>query len=200
MAENLGTDCAKVCKILGERVNKTGTKLLIYHGRVFMVDMKNFTLTKPDDELYAIIKPVKQYSSEHKILAVWGIDCLNRFLPVFEAKYPNESKVLYTAVGTLQKWINGEIKMWDARKYTYTVLSLAREIEKNDKAYSQIVRAASHCLATCHVPTHSEGVAMYTVSFLKLNYKNNENVFSLMEEERKWQIDHLQLLTKGVNK
>ena len=112
MAENLGTDCAKVCRFLGERVNKTGTKLLIYHGRVFMVDMKKFTLTKHDDELYAIIKPVKLYSSEHKILAVWGIDCLSRFLPVFEAKYPNESKVLYTAVGTLQKWINGEIKMW----------------------------------------------------------------------------------------
>ena len=90
MAENLGPIVQRYADF-GRKVNKTGTKLLIYHGRVFMVDMKNFTLTKHDDELYAIIKPVKQYSSEHKILAVWGIDCLSRFLPVL-AKYQTKAK------------------------------------------------------------------------------------------------------------
>lgn len=165
-----------------------------------MLDMKNFTLTKHDDELFAIIKPVKQYSTEHKTLAKWGIDCLNRFLSIFEAKYPSESSIIHTAIETLQKWMNGEMKMWDARKYTYTVLALAREIEKNDKTFAQIVRATSHCLATRHVPTHFEGVAMYTVSFLKHFYKNKENVFAIMEEERKWQIEHLKLLMKGVSK
>ncbi len=55
-----------------------------------MIDMSNFSLTKHDDELLDIIKPVKQYSNEHKILALWAIDCLNRVLPLFEIKYPNE--------------------------------------------------------------------------------------------------------------
>ncbi len=155
-----------------------------------MLDMKEFTLTKHDDELYEIIKPVKQYSVEHKILALWAIDCLNRMLPLFEAKYPDET-IPKTAVDTLKKWINDEIKMWDARKYTYTVLALARALEKDDKPYSQIVRAASHCLATCHVPTHSEGSAMYVVSAIKQINKDKDNVIELMENERIWQINHL---------
>ncbi|MFA5528045.1 MAG: putative immunity protein [Peptostreptococcales bacterium] len=161
-----------------------------------MIDMNKFTLTKHDDELLDIIKPVKQYSNEHKILALWAINCLNRILPLFEVKYPNEI-ILKTAVGTLQKWINGEIKMWDARKYTYTVLALAKTMEKEDKPYSQIVRATSHCLATCHVPTHSEGTAMYVISAIKLLNKGKGDVVVLMENERVWQINHLKELMKN---
>lgn len=158
-----------------------------------MIDMNKFTLTKHDDELLDIIKPVKQNSNEHKILALWAVDCLNRILPLVELKYPNET-VLKTAVSTLQKWMNYEIKMWDARKYTYTVLALAKAMEKDDKPYSQIVRATSHCLATCHVPTHSEGTAMYVISAIKLLNKNKADVISLMESERTWQINHLKEL------
>ena len=52
-----------------------------------MIDMNKFSLTKHDDELLGIIKPVKQYYSEHRILAIWAIDCLNRILPLFEMGY-----------------------------------------------------------------------------------------------------------------
>lgn len=158
-----------------------------------MIDMNKFTLTKHDDELYNIIKPVKQYSKEHKVLALWAIDCVKRILPLFEEKYLNET-VIQTAIDTLKKWINGQIKMWDARKYTYTVLELARTMEKYDKPYSQIVRATSHCLATCHVPTHSEGPAMYVVSAIKLINQGKDDVIKLMEDERIWQINHLKKL------
>lgn len=160
-----------------------------------MIYMNKFSLTKHDDELLDIIKPVKQYSNEHKVLALWAIDCLNRVLPLFETKYPNET-ILKTAVDTLQKWINDEIRMWDARKYAYIVLALAKTMEKTDKPYSQIVRAASHCLATCHVPTHSEGTAMYVVSAIKLLNKGRADVIKLMEDERIWQINHLKELMK----
>ena len=145
-------------------------------------------------------KTVKQIDGNIRYCKV-GVELgLKSLLSIFEAKYPSESSIISYAIETLQKWMNGEMKMWDARKYTYTVLALAREIEKNDKTFAQIVRATSHCLATCHVPTHFEGVAMYTVSFLKHFYKNKENVFAIMEEERKWQIEHLKLLMKGVSK
>ncbi len=164
-----------------------------------MVDMREFSLTKHDDELYKIINPVKQYSDEHKILAIWAIDCLNRILPLFRNKYPEET-IPDTAVYTLNKWINDAIKMWDARKYTYTVLALAKSMGKDDKPYSQIVRAASHCLATCHVPTHSEGTAMYVVSAIKLMNLGKNNVLELMEDERIWQINHLKELLKEPEK
>lgn len=158
-----------------------------------MIVMNKFTLTKHDDELIFIIKTVKQNSIEHKVLAKWATDCLNRVIPLFEEKYPDIT-ILNTALCKLQKWKNGEMKMWDARKYTYTVLELARTMEKYDKPYSQIVRATSHCLATCHVPTHAEGTAMYVVSAIKLLNQNKDNVIKLMEDERRWQINQLKSL------
>jgi hypothetical protein len=163
-----------------------------------MIDMNIFTLAKHDDELCEIIKPVTQYSDEHKTLALWGIDCQNRVLPLFEQKYPDEI-VLKTAINTLKMWINDEIKMWEARNYTYTVLRLAREIEQDDKPYAQIIRAASHCLATCHVPTHSEETAMYVISAIKHIYRDEVNVIRLMEDERKWQVNHLKELIFHIN-
>jgi hypothetical protein len=71
-------------------------------------------------------------------------------------------------------------------------------MEKDDKPYSQIVRATSHCLATCHVPTHSEGTAMYVVSGIKLINKGKDNVVALMEDERIWQVNHLKELMKDL--
>jgi hypothetical protein len=154
------------------------------------MNMHEFSLAKHDPELLEIIKPVKQYSKEHKVLAEWAIECLNRYLPQFKQKYSGQD-IPDIAVATLQKWIRGEIKMWDARKYTYTVLGLAREIEKVDKVYAKIVRATAHCIATCHVPTHSEGTAMYIISFIQNMNKTNDHVIDLMSRERKWQRDRL---------
>lgn len=81
--------------------------------------------------------------------------------------------------------------MAEARKYCYPVLAFAREIETSDKAGCQIARACSHCLATCHVARHCEGVTIYTLSFIQYQNQEKENVVRLMEEEREWQINHL---------
>jgi hypothetical protein len=154
------------------------------------MNMHEFSLTKHDPDLLEIIKPVKQYSKEHRVLAEWAIECLNRYLPAFKQKYPDEI-IPDTAIATLQKWIRDEKKMWDTRKYTYTVLGLAKELEKTDKVYAKIVRATAHCIATCHVPTHSEGTAMYIVSFIQQFNKDSDRVFDLMSQERQWQYDRL---------
>lgn len=88
--------------------------------------------------------------------------------------------------------------MWEARKYCWVVLKAAREIEAKDKVACQILRSCSHTLATCHVPTHSEGAGMYVISAIQIFYKDKENVIELMENERKWQINHLLELKKTV--
>lgn len=149
------------------------------------MNKNEFPLPKHDPKMVELIK-----TTEHKILAQWAIDCLERILPVFEEKYPDEV-IPQTAIKILKQWMNDEIKMWEARKYCWTVLKLAREIEPKDKAACQIVRASSHCLATCHVPTHSEGVSIYVRSAIQYLNKDNENAIQLMEEEKEWQINHL---------
>jgi hypothetical protein len=133
--------------------------------------------------------------TDQKTLAIWAIDCVERVMPLLENKYPDEIRPR-TAIDMLKKWINGEMKMWDARKFTYPSLAAARELEKTDKVACQIARACSHTLATCHVPTHSEGAAMYGVSAIYHLNKDKENVAELMEEERNWQIKHLVDLKK----
>ncbi len=155
------------------------------------MDMKKFSLTKHDLELQNLISLTDQ-----KILAKWAIDCLNRIFYIYEKKYPNET-IPQTAIKILNDWIKDKITMWEARKYCWTVLELARKLEKEDKVSCQIVRATSHCLATCHVPTHAEGTAMYVISAIKYFNKDKENVIELMEKERKWQIKHLLKLRKN---
>lgn len=155
------------------------------------MDMKKFSLAKHDLELQNLISLTDQ-----KILAKWAIDCLNRVFYIYEEKYPNET-IPQTAIKILNDWIKDKITMWEARKYCWTVLELARKLEKEDKVSCQIVRATSHCLATCHVPTHAEGTAMYVISAIKYFNKDKENVIELMEKERKWQIKHLLKLRKN---
>ncbi len=147
-----------------------------------------------DPRLVEIIK-----TTDQKILAIWAIDCVEKYMPLLEDKYSNEVRPR-TAINMLKKWINGEMKMWDARKFTYPALAAARELEPIDKAACQICRACSHALVTCHVPTHSEGSAMYVVSAIyhlnKDKDKDKDNVTQLMEDERNWQIQHLLDLKK----
>lgn len=88
--------------------------------------------------------------------------------------------------------------MWEARKYCWTVLAKAREIEKVDMVSCQILKATSHTLATCHVKTHAEGSAMYVISALKYLNKDldQKELVKLLEEERKRQINNLIELKK----
>lgn len=153
------------------------------------MDMKKFSLAKHDPEIQEFIA-----KTNHKVLAQWGIDCLNRIFFIYEERYPNNN-TLKTAIDILNSWMQDKITMWEARKYCWTVLKLAREIESEDKVCCQIARATSHCLAICHVPTHAEGVAMYVISAIKYLNKDKENVIEIMEDERKWQINHLKEMT-----
>ncbi len=149
------------------------------------MDMKKFSLAKHDPEIQALIS-----ETDHKVLAQWAIDCLNRVFYIYKERYSSEN-ILKTAIKILNEWMKDKITMWEARKYCWTVLKLARKIENEDKVCCQIVRATSHCLATCHVPTHAEGTAMYVISAIKYLNIDKENVIELMENERKWQIEHL---------
>lgn len=155
------------------------------------MDMKKFSLAKHDPRIVELIN-----RTDHKILAIWAIDCFNRGRYLFNKDYP-ENQIIDKALDTLRLWINDEISMWEARKYCWVVLKTAREIESKDKVACQILRACSHTLATCHVRTHSEGAGMYVISAIQIFYKDREDVIQLMEKEREWQINHLLELKKS---
>lgn len=135
--------------------------------------------------------------TDQKILAIWALDCAKKHLYLLEDKYSDEHRPR-VALNILKQWIDGDIKMWDARKFTYPALACARELETNDKVACQIARACSHALATCHVKTHSEGSAMYVISALYYLNKDGSDVEVILNTERDWQIEHLKELIKNM--
>jgi hypothetical protein len=61
-------------------------------------------------------------------MAVWAIDCLERVLPSFEERYPEDNRP-HTAIETLQAWIHtGVFKMAVIRKASLDSHPAAREV------------------------------------------------------------------------
>lgn len=155
------------------------------------MDMSKFNLITHDEELVALMD-----HTSHKNLARWAIQCLNNQRYLLNPSYLTEQESIDTAIFTLELWINDKITMWEARKYCWKVLELARNIEEEDKVACQILRATSHTLATCHVRTHAEGSAMYTVSALQHSLKDDPQKIDKMTELREWQINQLENYSK----
>jgi hypothetical protein len=100
--------------------------------------------------------------SGHKTLAVWAIDCVERVLPYFERKYPEDNRPR-KAIEALQHWIStGILKMADVRQASLNAHAAAREVGEDNAACSA-ARAAGQAVATAHVPSHSIGAANYSL-------------------------------------
>ncbi|MFH1656361.1 MAG: putative immunity protein [Candidatus Nealsonbacteria bacterium] len=148
-----------------------------------------FSLTQYKDE--RVIKIVKK--TNHKILAIWAIDCTKRVLPYFEKKYPKDHRSR-NAIKTLQKWINtGVFSMTVIRNASLASHSAAREIGEDNAARSA-ARAAGQAVATAHVPTHSIGAAIYSLQ--AIHRATNSDI--VVAKEKNWQYHHLLRLKKWV--
>jgi hypothetical protein len=116
-----------------------------------------FSITHKDKSITELVS-----KTDHKILAVWAIDCVKRVLPYFEEKYPEDHRP-QQALETLQTWINtGVFKMAVIRNAALTSHTAAREVGEDNAARSA-ARAAGQAVATAHVPSHSIGAANYAL-------------------------------------
>lgn len=158
------------------------------------MDMAKKSMLQHDPRIQALIK-----QTDKKTLALWAIDCFNRQRGLVKEEYVEENKIIDHALATLNLWLEYKMTMWEARKYCWTVLKAAREIESKDKVACQMLRACSHTLATCHVATHAEGSAMYVLSAMQYAYKGNEDLITMLEDERAWQIKHLETMIANSN-
>src|SRR5512135_2193385 len=116
------------------------------------MEKSKFSLTTYKDE--ATVELVKK--TDHKTLAVWAVDCVERVMPYFEEKYPEDHRPR-NAIEACWAWINtGVFKMADIRKAALASHAAARDVGEDDAARSA-ARAAGQAVATAHVPTHSIG-------------------------------------------
>ena len=108
-----------------------------------------FSIAHKDDALAELVS-----NTDHKTLAVWAIDCVERVMPYFEEQHPEDHRPRQ-AIETLQTWINtGVFKMAVIRSASLTSHAAAREVAEDNAARS-VARAAGQAVATAHVPTHS---------------------------------------------
>lgn len=145
------------------------------------MERKKFSIARKDEEMLELVS-----KSDHKILAIWAIDCAERVLPYFEEKYL-EDKRPRKAIVTLQTWIDtGVFKMAVIRKASLDSHAAAREVGEDNSARST-ARACGQAVATAHVPRHSYGSAIYAQQAI---YRAS-NSLDAAESERNWQYKHL---------
>ncbi len=133
--------------------------------------------------------------TDHKTLAVWAIDCVERVLPYFEEKYPKDHRPR-KAIEALRKWIHtGIFRMADIRKAALDAHAAAREVGE-DTAARSAARAAGQAVATAHVPRHSYGAAVYAQQAI-YRATNSSDADAAIAKERDWQYQHLLDLRKN---
>jgi hypothetical protein len=145
---------------------------------------KKFLLTYKDESLVELIS-----KTDHKTLAIWAVDCVERVMPYFEEKYPEDHRPR-NAIEALQAWINtGVFKMADIRKASLTSHAAAREVGEDNPARSA-ARAAGQAVATAHVRTHSMGAAIYALQAIH-RATNPSDADAAVAKERDWQYRRL---------
>jgi hypothetical protein len=151
------------------------------------VKKTKYSLRSFKDQRIAELVP----KTDHKILAVWAIDCAERVMPYFEEKYPEDPRPRQ-ALETLKTWINtGVFKMAVIRKASLAAHAAARDVGEDNAARSA-AHAAGQAVATAHVRTHSMGSAMYALQAVygAANLSEAE-VDAVIAREREWQYQHL---------
>jgi hypothetical protein len=143
-----------------------------------------FSLIKHKDEFVELVE-----KTDHKVLAVWAIDCAERVLPYFEEQYPEDHRPR-NAIETLQTWIDtGVFKMAVIRKASLDSHATAREVGEDNAARSA-ARAAGQAVATAHVPMHSTGAAIYALQAIH-RATSAPDADAAVARERDWQYQHL---------
>ncbi|MCL4533600.1 MAG: hypothetical protein M1370_00355 [Bacteroidetes bacterium] len=158
-----------------------------------MKEKSRFSITHKDEATVELMR-----KTDHKTLAVWAINCVERVMPYFEDKYPEDHRPR-NAIEALQAWIStGVFKMADVRKASLTSHAAAREVGEDNAARSA-ARAAGQAVATAHVPTHSIGAANYALQAIH-RATNPSDADAAVAKERDWQYRHLLEIRKRLVK
>lgn len=145
------------------------------------MEKSKFSITHKEEEMLELVSKTDQ-----KTLALWSIDCVERVMPYFEEKYPQDHRPRQ-AIETLKTWIDTRIcKMAVIRKASLDSHAAAREIGEDSPARSA-ARAADQAVATAHVLRHACGPAIYAHQAI---YRAT-NSMDAAESERNWQYQHL---------
>ena len=149
-----------------------------------MKKSSKFSVTHKDERIVELVG-----KTDHKTLAIWAIDCVERVISCFEEEYTEDYRPR-TALNVLRTWIHtGIFEMATIRKASLDAHAAAREIGE-DSAARSAARAAGQAVATTHVPSHSIAAANYALQALHRT-ANPSDAEAAIAKERNWQYQHL---------
>jgi hypothetical protein len=122
---------------------------------------------------------------KHKLFTIWAADCAEHVLSVFENDHEDDRP--RKAIEAARAWVQGEIKMTEARKFAFAAHAAARNA--NSFEAMAAARAAGHAASTAHVPGHAKYAASYALKASK------DIIF-----EKEWQIQHIPADIKSITK
>lgn len=119
-------------------------------------------------------------------LAEWAIDYAEEnFIPIYDKDFPDDPRAR-EALGAARDWLDGIIKLPEAKKKILDAHSAAREAEGHPAAQAA-VRAVGQAAAVIHAPTHSIGMAFYGSAAIAYDRagldKTNEEYDEIAERE-----------------
>ncbi|MEL7608937.1 MAG: putative immunity protein [Bacillota bacterium] len=90
----------------------------------------------------------------------WCLACAEaRFLPIYQKSFPDDARPM-AALNAAREWMDGKIKLPEARKRILDAHAAAREAEDIPAAQAA-ARAIGQAASTIHAPAHSLGIAFY---------------------------------------
>jgi hypothetical protein len=106
---------------------------------------------------------------EQRTLTTWALTEAELALQIFEEAEPADRRPR-AAIEAGWRWVHGEQRMWDARKFAWPCLAAARETSSEAATYA--ARACSHALAIAHAPGHAGAVPGYLIKAVRARYGN----------------------------
>ncbi|MFJ3966519.1 putative immunity protein [Streptomyces sp. NPDC090036] len=129
---------------------------------------------------------------DRRLLGLWAADCVQRALPLFEAKAPSDTRPR-EAIEGIRAYVDEGKRTAKLRSLAWAAQAAAREVD--DQAATAAARAACHAaatpyihpLATPHQSKHVLGPAVYEALAHELAAGGDTDVG---DEEIRWAIEH----------
>ena len=135
---------------------------------------------KSDPQLEKLATRLEQTSKRVAIL--WALEQATRIVMELDFKYP-DNDLFDQSLNLASMWMQGQIKMPQAKKAILALHQLATSFESSPDTYLDglKIRALAHGLATIHSQRHAIGLPLYYLSALVMR---NRDCYDLAVETR----------------
>jgi hypothetical protein len=124
--------------------------------------------------------------ADHRLLALWAAACAEHVLDFFESARPEDPRP-HQAIEHARAWVDGEIKMTEARRAAGRAQAAARDLRG---AARHAAYAAGQAAVVPHVAAHELGAAAYAIKAAHAAAPQGEGDRAGRRECR-WQRDQL---------